>query len=63
MSQNESQPASRWPWPGPAFRVRTARAILEELIARDASDQPWCFVGDGERPPRPDEVTRRGRSC
>jgi hypothetical protein len=62
MSQRESQPAPRWPWAGPVFRRRSARAILEELIERDASDQPWCFVGDDERPRRPGEVTRDGRA-
>jgi hypothetical protein len=62
MSQKESQPAPRWPWAGPVFRVRTARAILEELSARDASDEQWCFAGDDERTRRPGDVARGGRT-
>jgi hypothetical protein len=54
MTKDESQPTPRWPWLGPAFRVRRTRTILEELIERDASEQQWCFVRDGERPVHPE---------
>lgn len=66
MARNESprKPESApllWPWLGPAFRVGPARARLEELIERDASQESWCFAGDGEHPPRPGQGGRTRR--